>query len=88
MCYLLFILFREDRPILDEHVMESVSIPNSAKSTRYIVGVLRDGKVHLTALKSIVEMKDSFYYLDAADENKKKSKFLDEKIARFKISAA
>jgi hypothetical protein len=48
--------------------MESKPIPNSAKSTRYVVGVLRDGQVHLTAIKSIVQMKDTFHHLDSADK--------------------
>ena len=65
----------EEQPILNEHVMESSPIPNTAKSTRYVVGVLRDGQVHLTSLKSIVQMKDTFHYLDEADENNRKSTY-------------
>ena len=50
---------------MDKQVI--ASIPTGVSPNRYVAGTYRDGELHLTPLKGIVQLRPSFGYLDRAD---------------------
>lgn len=59
---------------LEKIKLESSQVPNA---TEYMVGVIRDQALHLTRLKSIVQLRPSMNYLDAIDEAREAEKRRD-----------
>jgi len=59
---------RNKSALLTERILESVAIPENSKSQRYVIGVIRDGQLHLTPLTSIAQMHNKLWYLNAADK--------------------
>lgn len=59
---------------LEKMLLESSQVPNA---TQYMIGVIRDQALHLTKLKSIVQLRPSMNYLDAIDEAREAEKRRD-----------
>ena len=51
--------------MMDKQIVSS--IPSAIAPKRYVAGIFRDGELHLTPLKGILELRPSFSYLDIAD---------------------
>ena len=67
----------ERRPTkLNKIRLQSTEIPNA---TRYMVGVIRDGAMHLTRLDGVLQLRPSLHHLDAMDaaENEQKRRMKD-----------
>ena len=62
--------------MMDKQVL--TSIPSGLKTRRYCVGYFKDGELHLTPIKGIVQMRPSFEYLDRADGKPEKEVLDDE----------
>ncbi|XP_028409437.1 DNA-directed RNA polymerase III subunit RPC5-like isoform X1 [Dendronephthya gigantea] len=58
--------FRSDR--MDKQVL--LSSQGTVSTSQYAVGLLRDGEIHLTPLKGVVQLRPSFEYLDRNQEKK------------------
>jgi len=65
-CFVLY-TYREEQedqiPWQRQRILETTGIPNVSKSSRYVVGVVQGGKLHLCSLKSIVQMRDVWPHL-------------------------
>lgn len=59
---------------LEKMLLESSQVPNA---TQYMVGVIREQALHLTRLRSIVQLRPSMNYLDAIDEAREAEKRRD-----------
>ena len=53
---------------MDKQVL--TSLPSGSKPNRYAIGYLSNNQLHLTPLKSVLQMRPSFSYLDSADSRK------------------
>ncbi len=51
---------------MDKQVLSSV--PLSGSTDRYVVGHFRDGELHLTPVRGVVQLKPGFSYLDKGDK--------------------
>ncbi|CEH14055.1 RNA Polymerase C (III) 37 kDa subunit [Ceraceosorus bombacis] len=64
---------KEDLPAkikrLERTRLESSLVPNQ---TKYMVGVIRDGALHLTPLDSVLQLRPSMHYLDGLDVQARK----------------
>ena len=56
---------------MDKQVL--TSLPSGAKPNRYAVGYFSNNQLHVTPLKSVLQMRPSFSYLDQADTRKTQS---------------
>ncbi|XP_022084969.1 DNA-directed RNA polymerase III subunit RPC5-like [Acanthaster planci] len=55
--------------VMDKQVLATSSCVSA--TSRYAVGILKDGELHLTPLHGIIQLKPSFAYLDKADQKSK-----------------
>jgi hypothetical protein len=54
---------------IDKTTLEGSSVPKLTESgSRYVIGVIKDGQVTLVPLKSIIQMKTVFPYLNKAEK--------------------
>ncbi|KAI8978124.1 DNA-directed RNA polymerase III subunit Rpc5 [Pilobolus umbonatus] len=56
---------KKEEELLDKMTMTSVEIPNQ---TQYVVGVIRDGELHLTPVNTTIQLRPGFKYIDKIDE--------------------
>ncbi len=50
---------------MDKQVLSSV--PSGISTSRYVVGTIKDGELHITPLKGVIQMRPGFSYLDRVD---------------------
>ncbi|CAL8070741.1 unnamed protein product [Orchesella dallaii] len=62
----------DTRKKIDKTTLESCANPKLTNSSRYVAGIIKDGAVHLTPLKSIVQMKTTLPFLNKADKARAK----------------
>lgn len=63
---------RDTRKKIDKTILESICHPKLTSSSRYVVGIIKNGAVHLTSLKSVVQMKPTLPFLNKADKARDK----------------
>ncbi|RUS29318.1 Sin-like protein conserved region-domain-containing protein [Jimgerdemannia flammicorona] len=59
---------KEEEEMLDRQTLSSCLVPNQ---TNYMVGVIKDNELHLTPVRSTVQLRPSLKYLDKIDEKTK-----------------
>lgn len=60
-----------DSSYMDKIMLSSVKAVSSSSTSRYAVGLLKQGELHITPLHSILQMQPSFSYLDRSDTQAK-----------------
>ncbi|KAI9320153.1 DNA-directed RNA polymerase III subunit Rpc5 [Dichotomocladium elegans] len=56
---------KKEEELLDRMTLSSTEVPSQ---TNYVVGAVRDGGLHLTPVRSIIQMRPAFKYIDKIDE--------------------
>ncbi|KAI8083939.1 DNA-directed RNA polymerase III subunit Rpc5 [Thamnidium elegans] len=56
---------KKEEELLDKMTLTSIEVPNQ---TKYVIGVIRDGELHLTPINTTVQLRPGFKYIDKIDE--------------------
>ncbi|KAI9495647.1 DNA-directed RNA polymerase III subunit Rpc5 [Zychaea mexicana] len=56
---------KKEEELLDRMTFSSTEVP---AQTKYVVGALRDGELHLTPVRGTIQMRPAFKYIDKIDE--------------------
>lgn len=65
---------KADRPSFRSGIMDKLSYVSSKSLddvNKYVVGILQDGEVHMTTLKSVLQLRPNFSYFDKEDKRTK-----------------
>ncbi|KAI9269017.1 DNA-directed RNA polymerase III subunit Rpc5 [Phascolomyces articulosus] len=56
---------KKEEELLDRMTFSSTEVP---AQTKYVVGAMRDGELHLTPIRGTIQMRPAFKYIDKIDE--------------------